>query len=166
MTDLHLVRISIGLIEPFWHTDTTIAGTPAGYSRHSSGFDDILMHFLWLLNVEASHDQVVCTTKATSPVSAPELSFVIPTYRLRDVSETITQYDKHFWRNGHAVRMIVFDNSTPATQAGWTCPEKTARPTRRSMNNVMPVFDGRSLTMTFLIEPRQICDRRIDRHAL
>jgi hypothetical protein len=49
-------------------------------------------------------------------MSAPELSFVIPTYRLRDVSETITQYDQHFWRNGHAVRMIVFDDSTPATQ--------------------------------------------------
>jgi hypothetical protein len=49
-------------------------------------------------------------------MSTPELSFVIPTYRLRDVSETITQYDQHFWRNGHAVRMMVFDDSTPATQ--------------------------------------------------
>jgi hypothetical protein len=42
--------------------------------------------------------------------------FVIPTYRLRDVGETVEQYDQHFWRNGHAVRMIVFDDSTPSTQ--------------------------------------------------
>ena len=39
-----------------------------------------------------------------------ELSFVIPTYRLRDVGETVEQYDEHFWRNGHSVRMIVFDD--------------------------------------------------------
>ena len=46
-----------------------------------------------------------------------ELSFVIPTYRLRDVGETVEQYDEHFWRNGHSVRMIVFDDSSPANQA-------------------------------------------------
>ena len=45
-----------------------------------------------------------------------ELSFVIPTHRLRDVGETIEQYDEHFWRNGHAVRIVVFDDSTPANQ--------------------------------------------------
>ena len=46
----------------------------------------------------------------------PEVTFVIPTYRLRDVGETVEQYDEHFWRNGHAVRMIVFDDSSPANQ--------------------------------------------------
>ena len=45
-----------------------------------------------------------------------DVVFVIPTYRLRDVGETVEQYDEHFWRNGHSVRMIVFDDSTPATQ--------------------------------------------------
>jgi hypothetical protein len=45
-----------------------------------------------------------------------ELFFVIPTYRLRDVGETVEHYDEHFWRNGHAVRMIVFDDSSPANQ--------------------------------------------------
>lgn len=45
-----------------------------------------------------------------------ELYFVIPTYRLRDVGETIEHHDEHFWRNGHAVRMIVFDDSSPANQ--------------------------------------------------
>jgi hypothetical protein len=42
--------------------------------------------------------------------------FVIPTYRLRDVPETVEQYDRHFWRNGHALPIIVFDDSTPPTQ--------------------------------------------------
>ena len=44
------------------------------------------------------------------------LSFVIPTYRLREVSETVEAYDQHFWRNGHTVPIIVFDDSTPANQ--------------------------------------------------
>jgi hypothetical protein len=43
-----------------------------------------------------------------------ELYFVIPTHRLRDVGETVEQYDEHFWRNGHSVDMLVFDDSSPA----------------------------------------------------
>jgi hypothetical protein len=46
----------------------------------------------------------------------PDLYFVIPTYRLRDVGETVEQYDEHFWRNGHSPTMIVFDDSSPAAQ--------------------------------------------------
>lgn len=46
----------------------------------------------------------------------PDLFFVIPTYRLREVGETVEQYDEHFWRNGQSVRMIVFDDSSPANQ--------------------------------------------------
>src|SRR5262245_2518398 len=46
----------------------------------------------------------------------PDLLFVIPTYRVREVGETVEQYDDHFWRNGHSVRMIVFDDSSPANQ--------------------------------------------------
>ena len=30
-----------------------------------------------------------------------DVFFVIPTYRLRDVGETVELYDEHFWRNGH-----------------------------------------------------------------
>jgi hypothetical protein len=45
-----------------------------------------------------------------------DLSFVIPTHRLRDVGETVEQYDEHFWRNGHSPQIIVFDDSTPANQ--------------------------------------------------
>jgi hypothetical protein len=47
---------------------------------------------------------------------ATELSFVIPTYRLREVGETVEAYDEHFWRNGHAVPIIVFDDTSPASQ--------------------------------------------------
>lgn len=49
-------------------------------------------------------------------MQATELSFVIPTHRLRDVGETVENYDEHFSRNGHSVRLIVFDDSTPANQ--------------------------------------------------
>jgi hypothetical protein len=44
----------------------------------------------------------------------PETIFVIPTYRLRDVAETVEKYDHHFWANGHAVKIIVFDDSSVA----------------------------------------------------
>jgi hypothetical protein len=42
------------------------------------------------------------------------LSFVIPTYRLREVGATVAHYDEHFWRNGHSVSIVVFDDSSPA----------------------------------------------------
>jgi hypothetical protein len=38
--------------------------------------------------------------------------FSIPTYRLRDVPETIERYDENFWRNGHEVALFVFDDSS------------------------------------------------------
>jgi hypothetical protein len=47
---------------------------------------------------------------------AKDLFFVIPTYRLRDVGETVEEYDEHFWRNGHSVKIMVFDDSSPANQ--------------------------------------------------
>jgi hypothetical protein len=46
-------------------------------------------------------------------MNEPKTYFVVPTHRLRDVSETIHEYDEHFWRNGHSPQMIVFDDSTP-----------------------------------------------------
>jgi hypothetical protein len=46
----------------------------------------------------------------------PELVFVIPTYRLRDVCETVEQFDETFWNSGHSPRIIVFDDSTLANQ--------------------------------------------------
>src|SRR6202171_5104710 len=49
-------------------------------------------------------------------MNSRDLSFVIPTYRLRDVGETVEQYDQHFWKNGHTLDLIVFDDSSPANQ--------------------------------------------------
>src|SRR5215468_6849396 len=45
-----------------------------------------------------------------------DVSFVIPTYRLREVGETVEAYDEHFWRNGYSPKIIVFDDSSPAAQ--------------------------------------------------
>lgn len=42
------------------------------------------------------------------------VTFVIPTYRLRDVSDAVRAYDENFHRNGHSVPMMVFDDSTLA----------------------------------------------------
>src|SRR5580692_2511437 len=49
-------------------------------------------------------------------METPTFSFVIPTYRLRDVNETVECYDQHFRKNGHSVRIVVFDDSIPANQ--------------------------------------------------
>jgi hypothetical protein len=49
-------------------------------------------------------------------MSDPERYFVIPTHRLRDVGETIHEYDEHFWRNGHSPQIIIFDDSTPSNE--------------------------------------------------
>src|ERR1700736_3040083 len=43
-----------------------------------------------------------------------ETIFVVPTYRLRDVAETVEIYDEHFRSNGHFAKMIVFDHSSVA----------------------------------------------------
>ena len=46
----------------------------------------------------------------------PELTFVIPTYRLRDVAATVDAYDEHFWRNGHDVSIVIFDDGNLANR--------------------------------------------------
>src|SRR5580693_4643882 len=47
-------------------------------------------------------------------MKAAPVIFTIPTYRLRDVAETVEKYDEHFWSNGHSVKMMVFDDSSLA----------------------------------------------------
>ncbi len=44
----------------------------------------------------------------------PEPYFAIPTCRLRDVGETVSHYDQHFYNHGHLVKMVIFDDSGPA----------------------------------------------------
>lgn len=46
----------------------------------------------------------------------PTPVFVIPTYRLRDVGQTIEAYDSHFRKNGHAIDLVVFDDSSIVNQ--------------------------------------------------
>src|SRR5262249_36202046 len=46
----------------------------------------------------------VAPQRGDNCMRASDLIFVIPTYRLRDVGQTVEHYDEHFWRNGHAVR--------------------------------------------------------------
>jgi hypothetical protein len=52
-----------------------------------------------------------------SDMNDPETYIVVPTHRLRDVSETIHEYDEHLWWNGHSPQMIVFDDPTNAYAA-------------------------------------------------
>jgi hypothetical protein len=46
----------------------------------------------------------------------PDIFCVFPTYRLREIGQTVEEYDEHFWRNGHSVPIIVFDDSSPVNQ--------------------------------------------------
>lgn len=45
-------------------------------------------------------------------MKSSEILFAIPTYRLRDVASTIEAYDANFWSNGHAAKLMVFDDSS------------------------------------------------------
>lgn len=47
-------------------------------------------------------------------MTVPDLRFVIPTYRLRDVGETVEAYDDNFTRSGQTAPIIVFDDSSVA----------------------------------------------------
>ncbi|MFH1400487.1 MAG: hypothetical protein ABIH41_03130 [Nanoarchaeota archaeon] len=40
--------------------------------------------------------------------------FVIPTYRLRDVNDTVKAYDENFTRNGQPLDIVIFDDSSIA----------------------------------------------------
>lgn len=48
------------------------------------------------------------------PVTTPQMHFVIPTYRLRDVGETVEAYDDNFSRCGQSAPITVFDDSSIA----------------------------------------------------
>ena len=72
-------------------------------------------------------------------MTKPEPYFVIPTHRLRDVGATIHEYDEHFWRNGHSVQMIVFDDSTQA-----------------NVDKYLPIFEQtRTRSELFYVGPRE-----------
>jgi len=86
-----------------------------------------------------------------------ELSFVIPTNRLRDVGETVEQYDEHFWRNGHSPQIIVFDDSTPTNQEKYyPLLEQT-----RTHNNLYYVGPGEKDRFISYLNGR-LCDKRLE----
>jgi hypothetical protein len=83
--------------------------------------------------------------------------FVIPTYRLRDVGETIERYDENFRNNGHSVRMVLFDDSTPSTRDKYyPLLEQT-----RTRNDVYYVGPGQKAQfIRFLLD--RLRDRRLE----
>jgi hypothetical protein len=71
-----------------------------------------------------------------------EVTFVIPTHRLRDAAETVDAYDEHFWRGGHDVRIVVFDDGTIASRdkyrsAGTGPPDSVASSTDVLVSDVL-----------------------------
>ncbi len=62
--------------------------------------------------------------------------FAVPTYRLRDVAETVETYDEHFWSNGHSVKMMVFDDSSLANH------QKVLFAARANENGQRPLLRG------------------------
>lgn len=57
-----------------------------------------------------------CTCKEgieSAVMNDPDTYFAIPTHRLRDVTQTVHEYNEHFWKNGHSSKIIVFDAKNP-----------------------------------------------------
>ncbi len=88
---------------------------------------------------------------------ASDLYFVIPTYRLRDVGETVEQYDEHFWRNGHTPTLIVCDDSSPTAQEKYY-PQLEQTTTHNELYYVGP--REKELFIAYL--SRRLRDKRLD----
>src|SRR5580658_5432701 len=86
-----------------------------------------------------------------------DLSFAIPTNRLRDVGKTVEQYDEHFWRNGHSPQIIVFDDSTPANQEKYLPLLEQTR-THQDLNYVGP----REIELFLAYLNGRLRDRRLE----
>jgi hypothetical protein len=86
-----------------------------------------------------------------------ELIFAIPTYRLRDVCETVETYDENFWNNGHSPRIIVFDDSSVANhEKYYPLLEKT-----RTRNDVFYVGPKEKEAFCHLLNKR-LHDRKLE----
>jgi hypothetical protein len=85
------------------------------------------------------------------------LTFAIPTYRLRDVPQTVEAYDANFSANGHMVKLMVFDDSSPATQNKYySLLEQT-----RTSNELYYVGPREKETFIQLVNKR-LNDRRLE----
>jgi hypothetical protein len=85
------------------------------------------------------------------------LTFAIPTYRLRDVGETVQEFDANFAANGHAVKIMVFDDSSPATHTKYYSALEHTR-TRNELYYVGP----REKEAFIQSITRRLNDRRLD----
>jgi len=90
-------------------------------------------------------------------MQADDLYFVIPTYRLRDVGETVNRYDEHFWRNGHSPTIIVCDDSSPVAQEKYF-PSLEQTSTHSELHYVGP--HEKEQFITYL--SRRLRDKRLD----
>jgi hypothetical protein len=83
--------------------------------------------------------------------------FAIPTYRLREVGETVARYDENLRRNGHSVPIVVFDDSTASARDRYmSLLEQT-----RTANELYYVGPGEKARFMATIL-RRIDDRRLE----
>ena len=81
----------------------------------------------------------------------------LPTYRLRDVCETVATYDENFWNNGHSPRIIVFDDSSVANhEKYYPLLEKT-----RTWSDVFYVGPKEKEAFSLLLHKR-LRDRKLE----
>jgi hypothetical protein len=85
------------------------------------------------------------------------LTFAVPTYRLRDVSQTIEAYDENFAANGHAVKLMIFDDSSPATQKKYYSQLEQTR-----TSNELYYVGPREKEAFLQLVNRRIKDRRLE----
>jgi hypothetical protein len=81
----------------------------------------------------------------------------IPTYRLREVGETVVRYDENLRRNGHSLPIVVFDDSTASARDRYLpLLEQT-----RTANDLFYVGPGEKARFLEMIL-RRIDDRRLE----
>jgi hypothetical protein len=83
--------------------------------------------------------------------------FAIPTYRLREVGETVVRYDENLRRNGHSIPIVVFDDSTASARDRYLSLLEQTR-TANDLFYVGPAEKARFMEMIL----RRINDRRLE----
>ena len=90
-------------------------------------------------------------------VTDPDLRFVIPTYRLRDVGETVEAYDANFERSGQTAPIFVFDDSSVANHDKYFASLEATR-TRNELWYVGPAEKEQFVSYIC----RRLRDRKLD----
>ena len=90
-------------------------------------------------------------------VTESDLHFVIPTYRLRDVGETVEAYDANFERSGQTAPIFVFDDSSVANHDKYFASLEATR-TRNELWYVGPAEKEQFVSYIC----RRLRDRKLD----